>query len=154
MGLSDPLLYLESCVFVAAFETSPNAAPTQKLFDALADKPRAAVTSELTLAELIAPSRHAAMSVTVRRGIYLRLFDEGKFIGLRPITRRVLLDTASIREDHSQRMPDAIHVATAIDSGCKYFMTYDKDARRLPPSLTWLTPSTEDVDQFLAVLDA
>ena len=156
MGLIDPpLLYLDTCVFVAAFEESgPNAGPTRRLFDALISKPGFAITSELTLAELLAPSMNIVMSVAERRHLYLKLFDDVGFVSLKPVTREVLMDTVALRENHPQRVPDAIHIATAIATGCRYFMSFDNDARRLPPALTWLTPTDREIDELLKILDA
>jgi predicted nucleic acid-binding protein len=51
-------IYIDTNVFIRAFESAAAAnAPLEELFGGLKARPRAAVTSELTLAELLAPSK-------------------------------------------------------------------------------------------------
>ncbi len=43
-----------------------------------------------------------------------------------PINRTILIESARLRSTTNLRLPDAIHVATAILSGCETFLTNDK----------------------------
>lgn len=56
------------------------------------------------------------------------------------VTRRILMDTASFRAEYRQRLPDAIHVVTALRANCSYFCSADRDSRRLPPGMTLIVP--------------
>ena len=151
-----PLVYLDTSVFIHAFETvGPRTHIVRDFFDELERLRVLAVTSELTLAELLAPIKAAgAMTLDERRDLYLPLFDDGEFIELKPVSRAILLRTATVRQAHPQRLPDAIHIATAIETGCQFFMSPDTDARRLPSLLKWIEPDAAGIDAVLKALDA
>ncbi len=149
-------VYIDSCVLIAAFEfVGSTQGPLLKLFKLLEDRPGAAVTSELTLAELLAPVKRMAPDLSARRmPTYLDFFDRGGFVDLVPVSRPILMDTASVRHRHSQRLPDAIHIATALSVGCSFFMTFDQDANRLPQELQWIAAGPEDLAALIKALDA
>lgn len=151
-----PHVYLDTGVFIHAFEVAGLQSDRLKGFFAdLQRFPYKAATSEITLAELLAPIKAAgAMTLNERRDLYLPLFDDGAFIALTPVSRSVLLQTALLRQSHPQRLPDAIHMATALEIGCRFFMSPDADARRLPPPLTWLRPDAHGIATVLKALDA
>jgi predicted nucleic acid-binding protein len=90
------------------------------------------VTSELTLAEvLVLPIRTGNETLI---GLYEALFE--RFVMPLPISREVLYLTAKLRaETASQRMPDAIHVATAMLAQADVFVTGDKGIKNLPESI-------------------
>lgn len=149
-----PLVYLDTNVFIAGFESPvSNAKPVQDLLVALRERPRSASTSELTLAELLAPiSRPHALEPAERRRLYLDLLVGGSFIDLRPITRNILIETADIRRTARYKLPDAIHVATAIHANCGFFMSHDDGMKRLPEGLNRLQPNRAGVDLLLEAL--
>jgi predicted nucleic acid-binding protein len=92
-----------------------------------------AVTSELTLAEvLIGPLRTNDLKV-VRT--YRTLLASSKVLKTVPISAGVLERSAAIRCNSMTSLPDAIHLATAELAGCKYFLTEDRQLRVLPPVL-------------------
>jgi predicted nucleic acid-binding protein len=43
-----------------------------------------------------------------------------------PVTREILIEAAGIRAQTGVKLPDAIHLSTAIVSGCASFLTNDK----------------------------
>ncbi len=51
---------------------------------------------------------------------------------LLPITLSVLKQAARLRAVHNLRTPDAIHAATAIDTGCVAFITNDRAFKQVP----------------------
>lgn len=53
-------------------------------------------------------------------------------MGLLPITLSVLKQAARLRAIHNLRTPDAIHAATAIDTGCVAFITNDRASKQVP----------------------
>lgn len=151
-----PLIYIDTCAFVAAFEaTGGESRLLRRLFAVLATRSSLAVTSDITLAELLAPiERPGVMSVDERREVYLPLLETGGFVRFAPISRSVVLETVSLRAMHSQKLPDAIHIATAIVEGCRFFLSSDRDAKRAPQSLRWLTPTEESFAVIGTALDA
>ena len=151
-----PLVYLDTCIFIAVFEAvGPVSEPLVRLFTAFERKPGIAVTSELTLAELLAPIKRQPWDIEDRRqATYLTLFDDGHFIDLQPVSRSILLTTTIVRRETPQRLPDAIHIATALEVGCRFFMSSDEDAKRLPSAMRWMTSAIDDVLEMLRLLDA
>jgi predicted nucleic acid-binding protein len=86
-----------------------------------------AVTSELSLAEcLVKPLRDRAGDLVAA---YLRFLDNRPSLPVLPIDRDVLLGAARIRATLETKLPDAIHIATAIRAECSIFLTNDKRLR-------------------------
>jgi predicted nucleic acid-binding protein len=151
-----PLVYLDTNVFIRGIEGDETvAAPVQRLLNRLRDFPDASITSELTLAELLAPAGRAdTVPLDVKEPLYLDLIVSGNFIVLHPVARDILVLTAHIRSRLPQKLPDAIHIATASQAGCKYFMSHDRDGKRLPPALDHILPDDKGVDTVIDALRA
>jgi predicted nucleic acid-binding protein len=129
------LIYIDANPFIYAVEGGdPLAGQVNRLFARLRNWPGIAVTSELTLAEVLprAPlPRH-------RRSYFNLLLWSGIF-DLKPISRQILVETADYRRtvatkraDGSRvmpKLPDSIHVVTAIRSGCKNLLSADSRIR-------------------------
>jgi predicted nucleic acid-binding protein len=138
-----PLLYLDTNVFTRGIEgDETEAAPVQRLLNRLRDFPDASMTSELTLAELLAPAGRMDLIVF------------GNFVALYPVSRDILILTAHIRLGLPQKLPDAIHIATASHAGSKYFMSHDRDGKRLPVELQHILPDNKGVDTVIDALNA
>ena len=128
-------VYLDANVFIAAVEgvQSDVRALLWQLFAAGESGRAVLVTSELRLAEVLpkvsAPIRRTYMDLIVRSGS----FD------LRSVSRQILVETAayrraSIRKDSDGResmvkLPDAIHIVTAIHSQCRKVLSDDAQLR-------------------------
>ena len=94
------------------------------------------------------------MPVEERRTLYLPMMEDASFVTLIPVDRQILMETVALRAAYPQRLPDAIHIVTAMSEVCEFFMSFDRDARRLPPQLEWVEPTDADVDRLLKILDA
>jgi predicted nucleic acid-binding protein len=114
---SRPLVYLDANPFIYALEGAPAiSAPIKTLFEALRTRPGAGVTSELTLAEVLAPSKGRKRTPQLKRA-YLDLMVWSRFIDLQPVSRAILYETVNLRATRATaklKLPDAIHLATAI----------------------------------------
>src|ERR1700731_3377691 len=94
------------------------AQPIGKLLDLLRGHPGVAVTSELTLAEVL------PKAMVPRRRSYLNLLIWSGIFDLRPVTRDILIETAEYRRKARARdvalpkLPDSIHIVTAIQCQC------------------------------------
>jgi len=133
-GMTDqvaPFIYIDANPFIYAVEGNDALVrPIKDLFTVLRRIPGAAVTSELTLAEMLPK----ALS-SIHRQTYLDLMIRSGVIVLRPVTRDILLETASYRRMTATarpdgrvampKLPDAIHVVTAIKSSCKKCLSRD-----------------------------
>jgi predicted nucleic acid-binding protein len=103
---------------------------------ALDDGQFRAVTSELTLAEVLVQPLRA--SDRVYETTYMTMLSGHEAIQVQPVDREILVDAARIRAEIGTRLPDAIHLATARASGCSTFLTNDHRLRA-PAGLTVAT---------------
>jgi predicted nucleic acid-binding protein len=116
-------VYLDTNVFIRAFEGSD--ALSQALVDLLAiDVPEPAfATSELTLAELLVhPYRNGDDTGRQR---YDNLVRPSAWLHVGPVDRQVLTGAAVLRSKHRLKLPDAIHISTALHFGCELLITGD-----------------------------
>ena len=67
------------------------------------------------------------------------LVTAGDSITLVNVTREIALRAAKIRAQFNLKAPDAIHLASAIESGAKTFITID---RRIPKKINGLAIKT------------
>jgi len=139
-------LYFDANVFIYAVEGSDDiAGRLRTLFELLSRNRNLAVTSELTLAEVL------PRADPIRRRNYLELILYSGLFDLYPVTRDVLMETADYRRiagvsrpDASKpyasmpKLPDAIHVVTAVRAGCDRMLSFDQ-ALRLPEGMRRLT---------------
>jgi predicted nucleic acid-binding protein len=131
--LSFGLIYIGTNPFIYAIEGHDELArPLALLFQRLRERPSVAVTSELTLAEVLPKA-----GIPQRR-LYLDLIIWSAIFDLKAVTREILIETADFRRaaqgSGRNALPDAIHCVTAIKSGCKKMLTADTRIR-LPESL-------------------
>jgi predicted nucleic acid-binding protein len=127
-------VYLDTNIFIYTVEGYvPEAAILRELFAALEDGRFTAVTSELSLAEvLVKPFELGHEDVAAA---YTELLTSSDRLAVLPIDRAILVEAARQRAALGMRMPDAIHVATALATGCELFLTNDRPLK-LPPGLT------------------
>jgi predicted nucleic acid-binding protein len=147
-----PLVYIDANPFMYAFETGPEIAkPLLALIEVLKATPGVAVTSELVLGELLAPVRGpGALTLAERRTIYLNLLVFNRWFDLRPVTRSIILDSASLREGTSLKLVDALHLATALQAGCRFILSNDRDMDR--GGLRRVQPDPEGIEMLLEAL--
>jgi predicted nucleic acid-binding protein len=127
--MQSPLVYLDTNVFLAAFESpATHAKPAQELLATLKDVKGAAVTSGLTLAELLAPmAREGALPPMRRRKLYYDLLLRSGVVEVLPLSPAILQETADFCQVSQLKLPDAIHAVTASQAGCRFFMSHHDD---------------------------
>lgn len=147
-------VYLETNFFIKAVEgTTETAAAPKRLIAHLRSHPGTAFTSEITFAEPLAPPRRAdALPLHVKRRVYLDLLLWSGFISLIPVSRDVLIETADLRTVARMKLPDAIHLVSAIRAKCEYLVSSDKDFTRLPAGMAHVKPDDEGINKLLKVL--
>ncbi|MCD8488966.1 MAG: PIN domain-containing protein [Desertifilum sp.] len=125
-------VYLDTNIFIYAFEGYPEfATRLTELFTLIDEGSVSAVTSELTLAEvLVKPfidnNQHLQQ-------VYQQALQSIGGLEVISIGRPVLIEAARVRSHSSSlRLPDAIHGATALLSGCSTFLTNDRRLLSLP----------------------
>ena len=136
--MTETRLYLDANVFIYAIEGSAEVSnPLRELFGLLRAKTGAGVTSELTLAEVL-PRANG-----VQRRNYLDLIVWSRIFDLRPVSRDILIETAEYRKVAGMpKLPDAIHVVTAIRADCRTILSADSRLK-LPEGYTALLPNRE-----------
>ncbi|MEJ2625580.1 MAG: PIN domain-containing protein [Pseudolabrys sp.] len=151
---SQSLIYLETNFFIKAVEgTAETAGPPKKLLGLLRQRPGLACTSELTFAETLAPpKRPDALPLNMKRRVYLDLLIWSAFIALLPITREVLIETADLRAVARMKLADAIHLVSAVRSGCRYVVTSDSDFKSLPAGVERVEPDETGIEHILSAL--
>jgi predicted nucleic acid-binding protein len=153
---STAVVYLDTMAFIFAIEGEPSVAePAKRLFEALRTHPGIGVTSELTLAEVLAGSE-VPHSPPIKRA-YLDLIVWSKFLDLVPISRDVLYESADLRFAHREshgkklKLPDAIHLVTAIRRKCQFFVSADQGIRP-PVEMKKVAPDANGLGEILRVL--
>jgi len=128
MGLIKKLLgkkvYLDANIFIYTIEHSDIYKPLlTELFKQIDYGNIQAITSELTLAEVLV--KPFADENTELVSIYQNLLVSAEIITLLNINQKILLDSAKYRAKFGGKLPDAIHVTTAISSNAKFLLTND-----------------------------
>ncbi|MFG1186341.1 type II toxin-antitoxin system VapC family toxin [Xanthobacter aminoxidans] len=142
-------IYWDTNVFVKAFEGRGPA--SELLVSLLLSEWESGVpplvTSELTHSELL------VKPLELRRDDLVQVYDNwtisNRHIEVVPVFRQVLHDAAFIRSrDKTLKLPDAIHVATALGMKCSVFLSSDQ---RIKPheGLDRLEPTEENVRALL-----
>jgi predicted nucleic acid-binding protein len=141
---SSLLIYIDANAFMYALEGAEEIAENlQKLFSIFRDKPGSAITSELTLAEVL-PKRRVPDRQFFDLLVWSKIFD------LRPVTRDILVQTAGYRRAVAQArsdgrmppLPDAIVVA--LQSNCGVFLSSDVRIK-LPDTIRQVRADATDV---------
>lgn len=124
-----PRLYLDTNAFIFAVEEqSERSSLLLELFSVSEEADRAIlVTSELTLAEvLVKPYRNLEDELITR---YDNMIRDSAWLDVQPVVRPTLWYAGVLRSQTGIKLPDAIHLSTALESGCTHFLTADKALR-------------------------
>lgn len=124
------LVALDTSIWIYHFEgSSAYGRAADSLLEAVNQGRVAAVASELVLLELlVAPLKKGAQDVADEIELTLLHFPH---LQLAPVTRGVLVRAAETRARYGLRTPDAIMVATAVESGATLAVTNDVAWRKV-----------------------
>ncbi len=123
-------IFIETAPLIYYVEENPAyVAKMDAVVKAVENNPIEAISSVITLTEvLVHPIKLGDTKLEQEyRDI---LLNSGEF-RLLPVTPRIAVSAADFRARYNLRTPDAIHVATAIDSGCDAFLTNDAGIKRV-----------------------
>jgi predicted nucleic acid-binding protein len=141
--MTEPRLYLDANVFIYAIEGSADISDLLRgLFDLFRAKRGTGVTSELTLAEVL-PKANG-----LQRRNYLDLIVWSRIFDLQPISRDILIETAKYRKEATSKLPDAIHVVTAVRAGCRTILSADSRLR-LPEGYVAFAPDRQNLSRLI-----
>jgi predicted nucleic acid-binding protein len=126
-------LYLDTNVFIEMFEKRGDVSDCLlRLFAGPARPAHRIVTSQLTLAEiLVDPIRNGDEEKGWLYEGFLQ--DRPDFMTVAPVSRAVLHRAALIRaRQKAIKLPDAIHIATAREANCNFFLMNDRRIGEVP----------------------
>ena len=126
MTATPPRVYLDANVFITAFEqTGARSDHAWWILEAVENGEIIGATSEITLAEvLVKPVERDASDLAAA---YDSMIVSGPNFEVLPVRREVLVAAAGIRAGRqSVRLPDAIHIASAMAMDCRFFVTEDR----------------------------
>jgi predicted nucleic acid-binding protein len=145
-------IYLDTNAFIEAFEhnTPVSTLLRQLLLSEPRDGKPILVTSQLTLAELLVKPFEEGRSDLVE--VYENWTSTNPYIEGVPLVRAVLRDAAARRAaNKSLKLPDAIHITTAIGTGCSHFVSNDDQLKNVP-ELFFVRLTEEEVGGLLGLL--
>lgn len=120
------LFYCDTNVFIQFGERSD--LDLQSFVSRVAASDSRLVTSEITLAEvLVKPKQQRRFDLV---DFYERLLVTRPLLEVVPVSRPILRLSADLRADGgATKLPDAIHVATAVESACDWIVSSDERLR-------------------------
>jgi predicted nucleic acid-binding protein len=130
------------------------------------EKPPKFATSELTLSELLVKPYQAGDDTLING--YESLILNSEWLDVRPVDRAVLYYAAALRAQYRHlKLPDAIHVSSAIGQDCSHFLSDDHGIKdrydlvhrrngfnRSAPTLTVLRPDEPTLTSLIESLSA
>jgi len=121
-----PTVYLDANVFITAFENAgARSDHAWWLLNAIEEGQVSAVTSEITLAEILVKPLEVGDAALAAS--YQTMIAPNPVLDVSPVTRDRLIEAAGIRARRpSVKLPDAIHLATAQHHGCGFFISNDE----------------------------
>lgn len=120
------LVGLDTAVFIYYFNQHPRFGPKAKaIFAALAENRLKALTSTISLAELLALK---AQRDEIRQ-LHQEVLELPNFSFL-PVDEAIATEAARIRRDFGFRLPDALQLATTKLAKAQAFITNDKRLKR------------------------
>lgn len=118
------MIYLDSCILIGMME-SPSQDMTEAVAALKSQRQHSIAVSELGRMECLVGCRRAENSALEEE--YQTFFDHPS-IHFLPINRQVWDRGIALRSQHTAalRIPDALHLATAIEHGCSMFWSFDQ----------------------------
>lgn len=107
----------------------------EALFDLIDRGAVKAATSELALAEALAKPLEVGRSDIAE--VYETMLTTSAWLLVLPVERSVLIEAAKVQAQLKLRLPDAIHIATAIAAGCSTKVSNDRRLKA-PPDIKLL----------------
>jgi predicted nucleic acid-binding protein len=129
-------VYLDTNVFIYAVEAvAEYGQAVEALFDLIERGVVEAVTSELALAEALAKPLEVGRFDIAQ--VYEAMLTTSGWLLVLPVERSVLIEAAKLQAQLKLRLPDAIHIATAIAAGCSAILSNDRRLKA-PPDIKLL----------------
>lgn len=135
--LTGKQVYLDTNIIIYLLEGfEPHAAILSQLLQMIEEGQITCITSELTVAEVLV--RPFKQDATEHIKTYTDALNDPRLVKLKPVTYQTFVDAAFTRAETGMKLPDAIHVAAALQTKCDIFLTNDKKIKT-PKSLRLMT---------------
>lgn len=123
-------LYVDTAPFIYFVEQNPLYVDQMREIFTYTDQGVVHIlTSVITLTEtLTIPFK---LRDTVLENTYRELFEDTENITLVPVNQAIAEQAAKLRAIYNLKTPDALQIATAIETGCDAFLTNDKGLKRI-----------------------
>lgn len=123
-------LYLDTAPLIYYFEENPSyISKMDKIFDRIAATPLVAFGAVHILTEvMVKPLQTGNQALAAD---YRDILVNSDAYTLVPVTVPIAESAADLRARYNLRTPDALHVATAIASGCDAMLTNDAQLKRV-----------------------
>lgn len=126
VGHRHKTLFLDTNIFVYYFASHPQFGhQVRQIFEALSQDKFRAITSVITLTELLSLSGSDKEVDTLKNH-----FLETPNLEIIDLNQEISIEAARIRREYKFRTPDAIQLATAINSRAEVFVTNDKKLKK------------------------
>lgn len=117
--------YIDTNIFIYLFEDHPKyQVKISELIEHLDEIGCDLVTSEFTMAECLV--KPFADDDDKSISAYEENLQSSEFLTVEPVTREVLINASMLRGKVGNKMPDSIHLSTALISKCDLFIGNDK----------------------------
>ena len=104
-------------------------APLDRFFSAMDEGRFRVIASTIVLAEvLVKPYRLEQWEIAKK---YELIFEGIPHLSQLPVDRKIARTAAKLRAAHSLLTPDAVHLATAVTSEADFFLTNDRDFKKV-----------------------
>lgn len=128
--LLDRTVYLDSNVLIYLLDANPTYRRTvEGIFAMASTGDLRATTGDVTVTEILVRPLAVDDQAAVDR---ITEFLDSGLVAVRPHTREGFVLAARIRAANRTSLPDALHVATAVLSGCTVLVTNDQRMPSLP----------------------
>jgi len=119
--MKNKLIGLDTNIFIYHFQNNPQfGQKAQKIFSQLTTNKTKAITSVITLTELLSLKRSDEIILELKN-----LMLELPNMEIKDISRDIAIEAARIRRTYGYRLPDSIQVATALAGKADMFITND-----------------------------
>lgn len=116
--------YLDTNIFIYLLENITYSNIIERLIKKLNRINCKIYTSDITLAEcLVKPFTDNDI---ISQNSYTQSIKNNEFLTVKKVSRGVLIEAARLRSCVGNKLPDSIHLATALLSGCDVFIGNDK----------------------------
>lgn len=123
-------VYLDTNIFIYALEAmKPWAELLREAFVSLEAGEWHAVTSSLSIAECLVKPFEMERNDLV--AAYRAALSPSQYLHIAPLREEILVDAARLRAKHKFKLPDALHIATAMEEGCTAMLTNDAQFRKV-----------------------